>query len=357
VSSIDPIRSDSGEIIGFAKVTRDMTEARKTQEELKRAREQLFQAQKLEAVGQLTGGVAHDFNNLLTIIIGNIEIALRNAEKGQLIPAQQTRLLGNALMGAKRAATLTQRLLAFARRQPLDPKPMNVNKFIAGIGEFLQRILGESIHVEAVGSGGLWPVEVDAVQLESAILNLALNARDAMPNGGKLTVEAANIYLDQQYGRSNPEILPGQYVMLAVSDTGTGMESETLARAFRALLHHQRCRARYRLGPEPSLRLREAIGRPCEGLQRARRRDDGKDLPPAYHERICFLPMQIRKFLHPPPAARRSWSSKTIRLCSITSWRCSRGSITPCCGQTMRRWRSNIFRLRPFASTCCLRTL
>jgi PAS domain S-box-containing protein len=229
---IDPIRSDSGEVIGFAKVTRDMTEARNTQEELRRAREQLFQMQKLEAVGQLTGGVAHDFNNLLTIIIGSIEIAQRNMEKGQIVPAQQTRLLGNALSGAKRAATLTQRLLAFARRQPLDPKPLNVNKFIAGMGEFLQRILGESIQVEAVGSGGLWLVEVDSVQLESAILNLALNARDAMPNGGKLTIEAANIYLDQEYGRSNPEILPGQYVMLAVSDTGTGMPPETVARAF-----------------------------------------------------------------------------------------------------------------------------
>jgi PAS domain S-box-containing protein len=229
---IDPIRSESGEIIGFAKVTRDMTEARNTQEELRRAREQLFQMQKLEAVGQLTGGVAHDFNNLLTIIIGSLEIAQRNVEKGQIVPAQQMRLLGNALTGAKRAATLTQRLLAFARRQPLDPKPLNVNKFISGIGEFLQRILGESIHVEAVGSGGLWPVEVDPVQLESAILNLALNARDAMPDGGKLTVEASNIYLDQEYGRTNPEISPGQYVVIAVSDTGIGMAPETVARAF-----------------------------------------------------------------------------------------------------------------------------
>ena len=229
---IDPIRSDSGEIIGFAKVTRDMTERRNAQEELARAREQLFQMQKLEAIGQLTGGVAHDFNNLLTIIIGNIEIAQRNVERGQMVPAQQLRLLSNALDGAKRAATLTQRLLAFARRQPLDPKPLNVNKFIAGMGEFLQRTLGEAIQVEAVGSGGVWPIEVDAVQLESAILNLALNARDAMPNGGKLTIEAANIYLDQHYGRSNPEIAPGQYVMIALSDTGTGMSPETVARAF-----------------------------------------------------------------------------------------------------------------------------
>jgi len=229
---IDPIRSDTGELIGFAKVTRDMTERRNTQEELRRAREELFQMQKLEAIGQLTGGIAHDFNNLLTIIVGNIEIAQRNVDKGQIVPAQLTRLLGNALTGAKRAATLTQRLLAFARRQPLDPKPLNVNKFIAGIGDFLQRTLGEAIHIEAVGGGGLWPVEVDSVQLESAILNLALNARDAMPEGGKLTIEAANIYLDQHYSRFNPEITPGQYVMIAVSDNGSGMSPETLARAF-----------------------------------------------------------------------------------------------------------------------------
>jgi len=229
---IDPIRSSSGEIIGFAKVTRDMTEKRNAQEELRRAREQLFQMQKLEAIGQLTGGVAHEFNNRLTIIIGNIEIAHRNVDKGQLVPAQLTRLLSNALAGAKRAATLTQRLLAYARQQPLDPKPLNVNKFIAGIGDFLQRTLGEAIHVEAVGGGGIWPVEVDSVQLESAILNLALNARDAMPQGGKLTIEAANAYLDQQYARFNPEIAPGQYVMIAVSDTGTGMSPETLGHAF-----------------------------------------------------------------------------------------------------------------------------
>jgi PAS domain S-box-containing protein len=230
---VDAIRDENGELLGFAKVTRDMTERRKAQEELNEAREQLFQMQKLEAVGQLTGGIAHDFNNLLTIVIGNVEMAQRNLEKNQASSSQQIlRLLGNALAGAKRAATLTQRLLAFARRQPLDPKPLDVNKFIAGMGEFLRRTLGEQISVEAVGFGGLWPVEVDTVQLESAILNLALNARDAMPDGGKLTVEATNVYLDERYGRKNPDITPGQYVMISVTDTGTGMSAQTLARAF-----------------------------------------------------------------------------------------------------------------------------
>jgi PAS domain S-box-containing protein len=230
---VDAIRDENGELLGFAKVTRDMTERRKAQEELNEAREQLFQMQKLEAVGQLTGGIAHDFNNLLTIVIGNVEMAQRNLEKSQGTSSQQIlRLLGNALAGAKRAATLTQRLLAFARRQPLDPKPLDVNKFIAGMGDFLRRTLGEQISVEVVGFGGLWPIEVDSVQLESAILNLALNARDAMPDGGKLTVEATNVYLDERYGRKNPDITPGQYVMISVTDTGTGMSAQTLARAF-----------------------------------------------------------------------------------------------------------------------------
>ena len=230
---VDAIRDETGELIGFAKITRDMTERQTVQAELIKAREQLFQMQKFEAIGQLTGGIAHDFNNLLTIVIGNVEMAQRNVERNAAVsPQQMSRLLGNALMGAKRAATLTQRLLAFARRQPLDAKPLNVNKFIAGMGEFLQRSLGEHIQIEAVGGGGLWGVEVDAAQLESAILNLALNSRDAMPDGGKLTIEANNIYLDQRYSRFNPEILPGQYVAISVSDTGAGMSPETLARAF-----------------------------------------------------------------------------------------------------------------------------
>jgi PAS domain S-box-containing protein len=230
---IDAIHDESGELVGFAKVTRDMTEQRDAQNELARAREQMFQMQKLEAIGQLTGGVAHDFNNLLMIIIGNIEIAQRHIESGAPIsPTQMARYLGNALAGAKRAATLTQRLLAFARRQPLDPKPLNVNKFISSIGDFLQRTLGEQIIIEAVGGGALWAVEVDSVQLESAILNLALNARDAMPQGGKLTIEANNFYLDHEYARSNPEVVPGQYVLISVSDTGSGMSPEVVSRAF-----------------------------------------------------------------------------------------------------------------------------
>jgi PAS domain S-box-containing protein len=230
---IDPIRDDAGNLIGFAKVTRDVTERRLAQEMLDQARERLLQSQKMEAIGQLTGGVAHDFNNLLTIVIGNLETAQRHL--GALTGGVASRLkrsLDNAMRGAQRAATLTQRLLAFSRQQPLDPKPLDLNRFIAAEVEFLQRSLGETIEVEAVGSAGLWPVEVDADQLGAALLNLAVNARDAMPNGGKLTIETSNALLDQDYCSANPEVIPGQYVMIAVSDNGTGMPKEVVDRAF-----------------------------------------------------------------------------------------------------------------------------
>jgi PAS domain S-box-containing protein len=230
---IDAIHDDAGKLIGFAKVTRDVTEWHLAQEMLDQARERLLQWQKMEAIGQLTGGVAHDFNNLLTIVIGNLETAQRHL--GALTGGVASRLkrsLDHAMRGAQRAAILTQRLLAFSRQQPLDPKPLDVNKFIAAEVEFLQRSLGETIEVEAVGSAGLWPAEVDAHQLEAALLNLAVNARDAMPNGGKLTIETSNAFLDQDYCSANPEVMPGQYVMIAVSDNGTGMTKKIADRAF-----------------------------------------------------------------------------------------------------------------------------
>jgi signal transduction histidine kinase len=133
-------------------------------------------------------------------------------------------------------------LLAFSRRQPLDPKPLDVNRFITNIVEFIQRTLGEGIEVEAVGAAGLWPVDVDHAQLETVIVNLAINARDAMPGGGKLTIEALNAFLDSDYCRNNPEVMPGQYVLLCVSDPGYGMSEEVASRAFGTLLHHQRYR-------------------------------------------------------------------------------------------------------------------
>jgi signal transduction histidine kinase/CheY-like chemotaxis protein len=191
------------------------------------AEQALRQSQKMEAVGQLTGGVAHDFNNLLTIIIGNLGIAKRG-----VVEARAERALNNALVGAERAAQLTQRLLAFSRRQPLNPRVLDANKLILSISDLLTRTLGEDIELETIGGAGLWSVEVDASELESTLLNLALNARDAMPEGGKLTIETSNAYLDDEYCRHNEGVAPGQYVLIAVSDTGAGMSSETIDRAF-----------------------------------------------------------------------------------------------------------------------------
>jgi signal transduction histidine kinase len=227
---IDRITDESGALMGFAKVTRDLTERKQAQDELKRVQEHLAASQKLEAVGQLSGGIAYDFNNLLMIVLGNLENAERNSR--QLGGANLQRALTNAKRGAQRAAALTSRLLAFSRRQALDPKPINLNNFLSGLQEFLQRTLGERVEVQTVGGAGVWQIEADVNHLESAIVNLAINARDAMPNGGKLTVEAANVSVDDEYSRTNPEVATGQYVVIAVSDTGTGMTPEVLDRAF-----------------------------------------------------------------------------------------------------------------------------
>ncbi len=220
---IDAIRDDAGELIGFAKITRDLTERRAVEERLR-------QAQKMEAIGQLTGGVAHDFNNLLTVIFGNLETLLRRLAEPD--DDDLRRLVDGAIRGAMRAAQLTQRLLAFSRRQPLEPKPVNLNRLVAGASELLQRTLGERVAVETVLGAGLWWVQVDPSQLESALLNLAVNARDAMPEGGKLTIETANAYLDDAYAAAQDDLAAGHYVLLAVSDTGAGMSKEIIARAF-----------------------------------------------------------------------------------------------------------------------------
>jgi CheY-like chemotaxis protein len=218
-------------LIGFAKITRDITERREAQDHLQRAQEQLAQAQKMEGIGQLTGGVAHDFNNLLTVIMGNLETAQR-ASTSNPNPDRLSRALENAVQGAQRAASLTQRLLAFSRRSPLDPKPIDASRLVTGMSELLRRTLGEQITIESVLGGGLWRVLADPNQLEIAILNLAVNARDAMPDGGRLTVETANAHLDEAYAASQTEVVPGQYVVISISDTGIGMSREIMARAF-----------------------------------------------------------------------------------------------------------------------------
>jgi two-component system, NtrC family, sensor kinase len=197
------------------------------------AEESLRQALKMEAIGQLTGGVAHDFNNLLTVILGNLEMAKRQlAESTDAERAKLSRRIENAMQGATRAASLTKRLLAFSRQQTLSPTIIDVNRLLNGLADFLQRAIGEAVSLEIVGSAGVWPVEADQTELEAAVLNLAVNARDAMPEGGELTIEASNSYLDEAYCRQNMDARPGQYVQITVTDTGAGMTRETINRAF-----------------------------------------------------------------------------------------------------------------------------
>jgi two-component system NtrC family sensor kinase len=215
-------------LFGLVVLTIRRTQAFYAEAERRELAEQaLRQSQKMEAVGQLTGGVAHDFNNLLTIIIGNLGIAKRG-----VVEARAERALNNALVGAERAAQLTQRLLAFSRRQPLNPRVLDVNKLIVSISDLLVRTLGENIELESIGGAGLWKVEADASELESTLLNLALNARDAMPEGGKLTIETSNAYLDEGYCQQHAGVAPGQYILIAVTDNGGGMSAETIDRAF-----------------------------------------------------------------------------------------------------------------------------
>jgi nitrogen-specific signal transduction histidine kinase/CheY-like chemotaxis protein len=191
--------------------------------------EQLRQSQKMEAVGQLTGGLAHDFNNLLTGISGSLEMLQTRLAQGRT--ADLDRYFMAAQGAVKRASSLTHRLLAFSRRQTLDPKPTNANRLLANLEELVRRTVGPGIQVEFVAASGLWPIFVDPNQLENAVLNLCINARDAMPDGGKLTIETANRWLDERAGRQH-DLPIGQYVSVCVTDTGVGMPPEVIAKAF-----------------------------------------------------------------------------------------------------------------------------
>jgi PAS domain S-box-containing protein len=215
---------------------RERTRELEAENEARRKAEELLrQAQKMEAVGQLTGGIAHDFNNLLTVVLGGLDIIERQLPLLEVSPAATriARARDMAMQGGQRAVLLTNRLLAFSRQQPLDPAPLDANRLVATLCEFLRRTLGEAVTLETVQAGGLWRTYADANQLENAIINLALNARDAMPKGGKLTIETANCYLDHTYVTDLPEpVEAGQYVLVAVTDTGTGMDEGTVERAF-----------------------------------------------------------------------------------------------------------------------------
>jgi hypothetical protein len=208
---------------------RDITEEKAAEADLAKTQEALRQAQKMEAIGQLTGGIAHDFNNLLAGISGSLELLERRLAEGRLAGVE--RYIVSAQSSARRAAALTQRLLAFSRRQTLDPKPTNVNRLISGMEDLIRRTVGPAIDVEVVGAGGLWTTKVDSSQLESALLNLCINARDAMPKGGRITIETANKWLDERAARER-ELPPGQYVSLCVTDNGAGMTPDVISHAF-----------------------------------------------------------------------------------------------------------------------------
>ncbi len=221
---IDPIRDETGAIIGFAKITRDITERRETQKALEQAREALAHSQKMDAIGQLTGGIAHDFNNLLMVILGSLELA------GKRLPddARVATLISNATQAAQRGAALTQRMLAFARRQDLDLKPIDIPALVRGMTDLLQSSLGPSVQIETHFPLKLDLVHADANQLEMALLNLAVNARDAMPDGGSIVIAARE---ETVKPRSRSKLKAGRYVRLSVKDTGEGMDKATLRRA------------------------------------------------------------------------------------------------------------------------------
>jgi PAS domain S-box-containing protein len=217
-----PIPADPGGRARLTVTARDITERQNLEEQLR-------QAQKMEAVGQLTGGLAHDFNNILQGVIGALDRAQHRLSEGR--SGEADRFVQAALDSAHRAASLTHRLLAFSRRQTLDPRPADANKLISGMHDLISRTMGPEVKVQVVGAIGLWPILVDAAQLESALLNLCINARDAMPAGGNLIIETGNKWLDERAARER-DLPPGQYVSLCVSDSGTGMPPDVIARAF-----------------------------------------------------------------------------------------------------------------------------
>jgi signal transduction histidine kinase len=304
-----------------------------------KAESQLRQMQKMEAVGQLTGGIAHDFNNMLSIVISSLNLLQRRLDRGQ---TDIQRFVASAMEGANRAASLTNRLLAFSRQQPLAPEVLDANQLVAGMSELLQRTLGEAIKIETVLAAGLWKTYADAAQTENAILNLALNARDAMPEGGHLTIETANALLDEKYAATNDGTSPGQHVNISVSDTGVGMSAEVASCAFDPF-HDQEDWIGHRPRIVPSLWVREAVERSHQDLFRARSRNHDQDLSSAllWRGNAQAGPKGYA------PAARR------FRPRSDPGGR-GRGQAAPPCGRYVDRTR--LYRARSGLRERCPRT-
>ena len=273
--------------------------------------ETLRQSQKLDAIGHLTGGVAHDFNNLLTIIIGNLETAQRQLKSWtDAVHLKPAKRIASAMHGAERAATLTKRLLAFARQQPLNPATIDVNRLLSGLSDFLRRALGEDVSLEIVGVGGVWPVEADPAELEAAILNLAVNARDAMPDGGKLTIETGNAYLDDAYCRQYPDVRPGQYVQVSVTDTGAGMTKAIIERAFEPFFTTKQAGQGTGLGLS---RLRQAVRRPRQDLQRGRRGHHDQNVSAALCRTVSIIGRKKERTAPRPPGRAHSCRRRRCR--------------------------------------------
>ena len=314
------------------------------------AEQQIRQMQKMEAVGQLTGGIAHDFNNMLAVIMSAMNLIQRKLSRGE---TDIDKFVDAATDATTRAANLTARLLAFARQQPLAPEVIDANRVVTGMSDLLRRSLGETVAIETVLAGGLWRTFADPSQLENAILNLAVNGRDAMPDGGSLTIETANSHLDDGYAAAHAEVTAGQYVMIAVTDTGDRHVARDRRESLRAVLHDQAGEQRHRAWPQPGRRLRQAVGRTREDLFRARRRHHNQGVPAAAFRRgsgsaggLACRP--IRKSGRRKPC----WWSRTMRGCAqAASMRCGISATRSSMPATPRRRCASSRSIR--MSRCC----
>ncbi len=309
---------------------RDITSEKKQAEDLQHAEDRLRQSQKMEAVGQLTSGLAHDFNNLLTGITGSLELMQTRVVQGRLIDVE--RYVTAAQGAARRAAALTHRPLAFSRRQTLDPKPTNVNRLILGMEELIRRTIGLKVELEVIGAAGLWTTLADPNQLENALLNLCVNARDAMPDGGRLTIETCNKWLDARTARER-DLSPRQYLSLCVSETGAGMTAEVLRRAFHPFFTTKPIG----MGTGLGLSMIYGLAQQSGGQTRIYSEFGHGAMECLYlpgHPGTADVAIEPNDLAEAPRSgwARRCWSSTTSRPCACWSPTCWRSSAK-------RRWK------------------